>query len=313
MSTAALGGAGNMSTVSYTGTPALTEPVKTLSDGSVLVGPSGGLQFHLLWDPSVSAAPAAYKQAVEAAAGYYSQMFSNNEVINIDIGWGEVDNMPITAGDLADGVRPGIYRTYAQVLSGLDGDASHSSVQAQADASLPATDPLHARFYYVPYAEAKTLGEISATGTEVDGYIGMSKTASLDFAQPTAAGYFDAVGALEHEISAVMGRVDAVGSAYGAGLYTPLDLFRYSAPGVHVTSATAHSPYFSINGGVTNLGNYSTVADYADWNYSLVRGDAFGAASAGTTLAVSPNDLIEEAVLGYNFTAAGLAAAKLTV
>ena len=60
----------------------------------------------------------------------------------------------------------------------------------------------------------------------------------LDFAQPTAAGYFDAVGALEHEISAVMGRVDAVGSAYGAGLYTPLDLFRYSAPGVHATSAT---------------------------------------------------------------------------
>jgi hypothetical protein len=140
----------------------------------------------------------------------------------------------------------------------------------------------------------------------------MSKTASLDFAQPTAAGYFDAVGALEHEISAVMGRVDAVGSTYGAGLYTPLDLFRYSAPGVRATSASAHSPYFSINNGVTNLGNYSTVSDYADWNYSLVRGDAFGAASTGTTLAMTRNDLIEEAVLGYNFTAAGLAAAKLT-
>ena len=107
-----------MSIVSYTGTPALTEPVKTLSDGSVLVGPSGGLQFHLLWDPSVSAAPAALKQAAEAAAGHYSQTFSNNEVINIDVGWGEVDSMPITAGDLADGVRPGEYLTYSQVLSG---------------------------------------------------------------------------------------------------------------------------------------------------------------------------------------------------
>jgi hypothetical protein len=32
----------------------------------------------------------------------------------------------------------------------------------------------------------------------------------------------------------------------------------------------------------------------------------------GTTLAMTRNDLIEEAVLGYNFTAAGLAAAKLT-
>ena len=300
-----------MSTVSYTGSPALTEPVKTLSDGSVLVGPSGGLQFHLIWDSSVSAAPAAYKQAAEAATGYYSQMFSNDEVINIDIGWGEVKGMPISSSDLAEGVRPGIYRTYAQLLSGLDADASHSSIQAQADASLPATDPLHASFYYVPYAEAKTLREISPTGTEVDGYIGMSKAASLDFAQPTAAGYFDAVGALEHEISAVMGRVDAVGSTYGKGLYTPLDLFRYSAPGVHVTSASATSPYFSLNNGATNLGNYSTISDYADWNYNLIRGDAYGAASVGTTLAVSPNDLIEQSVLGYNLTGAGLAAAKL--
>ncbi len=113
---------------------------------------------------------------MEAAAGYYSQMFSNNEVINIDISWGEVKGMPISAGDLADGVRPGIYRTYAQVLNGLKADAGHSSVQRQADASLPATDPLHANFYYVPYAEAKTLGQISPTGTEIDGYIGMSKT-----------------------------------------------------------------------------------------------------------------------------------------
>ena len=140
----------------------------------------------------------------------------------------------------------------------------------------------------------------------------MSKTVSLDFAQPTASSYFDAVAAFEHEISAVMGRVGAVGSVYGAGLYTPLDLFRYSAPGVRATSASAHSPYFSINGGVTNLGNYSTTADFADWNYSTVRGDAYGGATLGTTLAMTPNDLIENAVLGYNFTAAGLAAAKLT-
>jgi hypothetical protein len=299
--------------VSYTGTPALTEPVQTLADGSVLVGPSGGLQFHLFWDSSVSSAPAGYKQAVEAAAGYYSQMFSNDEVINIDIGWGEVDGMPISSGDLAESVRPGIHRTYAQVLSGLDADAGNSSVQAQADASLPATDPLDARTYYVPFAEAKTLGEISPTGTEIDGYIGVSNTAPLDFSQPTASGYYDAIGALEHEISAVMGRVDAVGSIYGSGVYTPLDLFRYSAPGVRATSASAPSPYFSIDGGVTNLGNYSTVSDYADWNYSSVRGDAYGGATLGTTLAMSPNDLIEDAVLGYNFTAAGLAAAKLTV
>ena len=126
--------------------------------------------------------------------------------------------------------------TYSQVLSGLDKDAAHSSVQAQADSTLPSTDPLGAKHYYVPFAEAKTLGFISSTGTEVDGYIGMSNAASLDFAQPTAAGYFDAVGALEHEISAVMGRVDAVGSVYGAGIYHRRFL---------ISSAIARPPAFA--------------------------------------------------------------------
>ena len=148
----------------------------------------------------------------------------------------------------------------------------------------------------------------------MDGYIGMSKTASLDFAQPTAAGYFDAVGALEHEISAVMGRVDAVGSAYGAGLYTPLDLFRYSAPGRSCDFAKrANRPISQSMAASRISGIIQRLSDYADWNYSLVRGDAYGAASAGIDPGGDPNDLIEQAVLGYNFTAAGLAAAKLTV
>jgi hypothetical protein len=228
-------------------------PVTTLSDGSTLVGSSGGLEFHLVWDSSVSAAPAAFKQAVEAAAGFYTQAFSNAEVINIAVGWGEVDGMPISAGDLAEGVRPGEDLTYAQVLSGLDKDAGQSSVQAQADSTLPSTDPFGAKHYYVPFAEAKALGYISPIGTEIDGYMGMSKTVALSYTQPVAAGQFDAIGAMEHEISAIMGRVSAVGAVYGAGLYTPLDLFRYSAPDVRATSVGAATPYFSINQGQTNL------------------------------------------------------------
>ena len=285
--------------------------VTPLPDGSTLVGSSGGLEFHLVWDFSVSAAPAAFKQAVEAAAGFYTQMYSNAEVINIAVGWGEVDGMPISAGNLAEGVRPGEHLTYSQVLSGLDKDASHSSAQAQADLTLSATEPLGATHYYVPFAEAKTLGYISPIGTEIDGYIGISKTVALSYTQPVAAGQFDAIGAMEHEISAVMGRVGAVGAVYGSGLYTPLDLFRYSAAGVRATSASAKTPYFSINGGLANLGNYSTTADFGDWNYGSVRGDAYGAATSGTTLTITPNDLIEIAALGYNFTAAGLVITKL--
>jgi hypothetical protein len=291
--------------------PAQATTVTTLPGGSTLVGSSGGLEFHLIWDSSVSSAPPAFKQAVEAAAAFYTQVYSNAEVINIAVGWGEVDGMPISAGNLAEGVRPGAYLTYAQVMGGLNKHSVNSSVQAKAASTLPSTDPLSAKHYYVPFAQAKTLGYISPTGTEVDGYIGISKTVALSFTQPVAAGQFDAIGAMEHEISAVMGRVGAVGAVYGAGVYTPLDLFRYSAPAVRAALASVKTPYFSINGGVSNLGNYSTISDFGDWNYGLVRGDANGGATVGTTLAMTPNDLIEQAVLGYNFTAAGLAAAKL--
>jgi hypothetical protein len=124
----------------------------------VLVGPSGGLQFHLFWDSSDSSAPAAFKGAVEAAAGYYSQMYSNDEVINIDVGWGEVDGMPISAGDLAASVRPGVYQSYSQVLRELDKDSRNSSFQAQADSTLPSTDPLGADYYYVPLGKPRRLG-----------------------------------------------------------------------------------------------------------------------------------------------------------
>jgi len=284
-------------------------PVKTEADGSALVGASGGLQFHLVWDSSVSSAPAGFKAAAIAAAGFYTQMYSNSEVINIHMGWGEADGISISGSELSGSVRPGLYQRYASVYGALMKDAGSSSFQAQADSTLPTTDPLGAQLYYVPNAEAKTLGLLSSAGTEIDGYIGMSSSLPLDFIEPTAAGQYDAVGALEHEISEVMGRVGSVGAAYGAGVYTPLDLFRYSAPGVRATSISAPSPNFSINGGKTDLGNYAKSPDYADW-VNTVRGDAYGGATLGTTLSVTSNDLIENAVLGYKFTAAGLAAAN---
>ncbi len=109
--------------------PAQATTVTTLPDGSTLVGSSGGLEFHLIWDSSVSSAPPAFKQAVEAAAAFYTQVYSNAEVINIAVGWGEVDGMPISAGNLAEGVRPGAYLTYAQVMGGLNKHSVNSSVQ----------------------------------------------------------------------------------------------------------------------------------------------------------------------------------------
>jgi hypothetical protein len=128
---------------------------------------------------------------------------------------------------------------------------------------------------------------------------------------PRAPNQYDAIGAFEHEISEVMGRFGAVGSIYGNRVYTPLDLFRYTSPGVRDTTIGPPSPYFSIDSGATNLGTYNNPAaggDASDWVRS-VAGDAFGSAYKGRPMTVSPTDLVEQTMLGYSLTPAGLAVA----
>jgi hypothetical protein len=294
------------------GGSSMTLPTTSSSSlGSTMVGAAGGLQFDLVWDSSVSSAPAGFRSAAIAAATYYTQMFSNPETITIDVGWGEVGGTAIGSGSLSESSSARTYEPYSAVRSALLKDAGSSSYQAQADSTLPATDPLGARFYYITTAEAKGLGLMSGTG--VDGAMGLCSAVPYDFNAPTIpmqSNQYDAIGAFEHEISEVMGRIGAVGSLYGSGMYTPLDLFRYSSPGVRDTTIGPTSPYFSIDSGATNLGTYNNPAtggDASDWVRTL-SGDSYGGGYHGLTMTVSPTDLIEDSVLGYRFTAAGLAA-----
>ena len=71
------------------------------------------------------------------------------------------------------------------------------------------------------------------------------------------------VGALEHEITEVMGRTSylPVRNEYGV-----MDLYRYKASGVRQTG-TGGPAYFSTNSGATNLDNWNTQAggDIGDW------------------------------------------------
>jgi hypothetical protein len=280
---------------------------------STLVGPAGGLQIDLVWDTSVSSAPSGFKSAAVAAASEYSTMFSNPETITIDVGYGEVGGSALYSGNLAQSRFYGSYETYASVRSALFGDAGSSSYQALADSTLASTDPTNGGKFFVTTAEAKALGQ--TTGTGLDGAVGLSSAYAFDYSAPTtpvAGGQYDAVGALEHEISEVMGRFGSVGKQLGAGVYTPLDLFRYTSPGVRDLTVGPASPYFSINNGATNLGTYNNPAsggDASDWVRTLV-GDSYGSGYSGRTSVVSATDLVEDSVLGYKFTTAGLAATQ---
>ena len=67
-----------------------------------LVGIHGGLQIDLIWDPSVANAPRGFTQAITDAAKYYTTLFSNDEVINIHVGYGEIDGSRMAANALGE-------------------------------------------------------------------------------------------------------------------------------------------------------------------------------------------------------------------
>src|SRR5262249_20649775 len=120
------------------------------------------------------------------------------------------------------------------------------------------------------------------------------------------SGKYDAIGALEHEMTeGIMGRIGSLGSSsagLGSGIYTPPDLFRYSSPGVHDYSNPGANDFFSIDGQhlLTAFNNHNlNGGDVSDWNPNIV-GDSFGDAYKGTVGQVTTTDLRELDVLGWN-------------
>ena len=151
------------------------------------------------------------------------------------------------------------YGALRPILSAQDGGAV-----------LPSTDPTGGAGVYVPDAEAKALGLISGTANGIDGYIGFISEPyyAMDPNNRAQPGMEDFVGIALHEISEALGRRDDGLSPVGA--FTVADLFRYSAPGVIGQDGTPS--YFSIDGGVTNLGNITRWARIIWIGTTILRG-----------------------------------------
>ena len=297
----------------YSATTSSTTTAATWSPPPTLVGSPNGLQFDLTWDSSVVNAPPGFMQAVIDAAKYYTTLFSNKEVIAIDVGYGEIAGGPLDA--LSESASYVYLTNYTTVTTALTSEGFTFSATNE-----PTSNP-----FLVTSAEAKTLGIPTAGG--LDGYIGFYNLSGTAYSWNTAArtnglntgtgpNQFDLQADAEHEISEVMGRIGLEGgvTVNGHPAYTPLDLFNYQSPGV--LELSANGGYFSVNDGWINLGNYNDAAvnggDVADWASStsitqsntlgLPRGsyDAYDAfAYPGYNGQVSLSDIIEDAALGY--------------
>lgn len=284
---------------------------------STRVGEADGLQINLLWALSTARAPTGFREAVIAAARSFTDDFSNRATINIQVGFGETNGTRVSSGAVAQTMALGSLTSYATIRNALLAEPNSSEFETTAEATLSPTDPTGGGRFLANSAYRKALGLSDPFSGAVDGYIGLSSTLPMDFTHSGAAGKFDAVGAMQHEISEVLGRTASVGAGFGVNVFTTLDLFRFKPDANGGAASRALRPggnhdFFSIDGGATNLGNFNATpgsADYGDWN-ATEAGDAYGFGMPGVASTTPARDIIVMAALGYNLTAKGLADAR---
>ena len=260
------------------------------------------MNLNLVYDSSVSSAPAGFTTALNALVSFFQSTFQDPVTVNIQVGYGEIAGQALEAGALGESSANFNVFSYDQVRSALISDAK-SADDATAVASLPATAPVDGSFW-VTRAEAKAVGLINPASARVDGYIGFNGTANIfdyDNSNGVSRGQYDFFAVAAHEISEIMGRQMMDGGSSGTN--TPMDLFHYAGFQNRIFVGD-QAGYFSPDDGATDLGDFNTIptGDTGDWASSVGR-DAFRAFSgSGVVNTVSQNDLRLMDVLGWDLS-----------
>ena len=255
------------------------------------------MQINVTFDSSVSLAPAGLVAAVNYVVNYYDQLFPTAVTVSIHVGYGEIDGQALSSSALGESDTFLSTASYSSVRDALLAE------NAPGASTLPATAPAGSPGQlYISLAEATALGLAPNNGS-LDGYVGFSSTSNIfsyatNTAPPPSQYYF--VGVVEHEFSEVMGRASYLDLA---GAYSPMDLLRYSAPGVHQFTTGAPS-YFSIDAGATNLDNWNNFqtgngGDLGDWAPSAGNDAYNDNSNPGVINAVTSTDITLMNALGW--------------
>jgi hypothetical protein len=170
-----------------------------------LVGFANGLQFDLIWDPSVASAPYGFVQAVKAAAQTPASLFSTREVVNVDVGYGEIAGSLLGSGALGESESYGFLANYAAVTNALRRDGYSFAA---------ANEPTGSQFF-ITSAETKAMGCVNPTSTSLDGYVGFSSAYPMYYGTsgtPSSSQY-DLYLVAEHKLTEVMGRIGVKGAS----------------------------------------------------------------------------------------------------
>jgi len=272
-------------------------PLKVATAGSGLV----------FLDTFTKVDSAPFESAVVTAEKQLEGLFTNNVTISLEFTESNTANDP-DGSALPSNVTPPTY-SYATLKAAL--------LKLAPNDIFPATDPSGGKGFTIPPAYAHMLG-LSTAAPTLDGIVTFGSKFAWNFGQ-------DVVDAVTHAISEIgMGRVSGLGVANN-GIWTPLDLFRYTASGVYDPTDGRGDPaagiapntadFFSSDGGVqTSAGanlaftnqfdsptNESDAnADPDDWR----QGDTvFGnPAIAGSTATLLPTELNVMSALGWTLS-----------
>ena len=286
----------------------------------ILPWPARALIFNITYDSSVTSQPNAAQ--IEAAYGVvtqaYSALFTNPITLNITVIWGDSPFGNSSFGLVGN-------PSYAQLTSALEA-AETTSVDSNAVASLPLSDPTGSQIWWIPNAEAKALTQIASLfginpndTTASDGQVMFASSGVTWAFSPTnraVPGEYDFIAVAEHETSEVMGRCS--GLAQISGGYVPYDLYRFTN-GVRTFNVFDSGVYFSINNGVTPLKFFNAVTqppitnDVQDWMPTNVPDPFDYALGQDVEAPLSSPDLTALSILGYdlNFKPPRLSATRL--
>lgn len=217
------------------------------------------MKINLSWDPSVSVAPTGFQAEVQQAATMLDNAILNPITVTIQVGWNEIGGTPMPPNSGGRGgpssttdvnYFAGIAGNNQQAMALLTTQANLNNTPAIA-ASLPNSDPFNGTGYVVlSPAQAKVFGVTNPYATAFDGQIGL--------AMPSWASSSDMINAALHELAHALGRLNGW-VVSGQSWYTSMDAYTYSAPGQIWDPASSTPGYFSLDGGKTNLGNFSTL------------------------------------------------------